>query len=89
MTIREFLLKHLTDNGLFDTQAESVLGELSKEQGMTDMGHRWHDDIEGYPKPMKAVLILRANSTTVEWIDKNIPLHWARPMFSGEAVPST
>lgn len=49
-----------------------------------DGGRRWRDDIEGYPKPFWAVMMLTLNRRAVEYIDANKPMHWARPMFAGE-----
>lgn len=83
MTIREFLLKHLTDNGLWPDEAETVV--QGYEQDEKSMEGRWSDDIEGYPKVMWAALIVCVNGRAVRWIEANKPLHWAKPMFTGEA----
>ena len=93
MTIREFLLKNLTDNGLWPDEAEAVLAQYIENSIELDakgvdcgpMRDRWNDDLEGYPDAMKAVLALGTHTEAVKWIDANKPKHWARLMFTGEA----
>lgn len=83
MTIREQLEKHLTDSGLFETQAKAVIDALIADDELTGsvMKDRWHEDVSLYPPQMLAVLTQSANAKALEWIDANKPQHWARGMF--------
>lgn len=82
-TIESGLLEFLTARGLFQEQAISVLQELRLEPGMD--GLRLSDTEAAFP-PMMAVLRLRACFTAVKWIDREMPTHWARPMFADLAA---
>ncbi len=85
MTIEQFSIKHLTDNGLWPQEAIAVVYTAKKAmEAEMDGQRRWNDDIEGYPKPFWGVMMLTLNRRAVEYIDANKPMHFARPMFTGE-----
>lgn len=91
MTIKKRILQHLESNGLFDDQAQEVFAALEKSQGAVMQGGpvsggRWNDEETGYPPQLMAVLIVAADMEAVNWIDANLPKHWARGIFAGPAA---
>jgi hypothetical protein len=83
MTFKEFVIKYLFDNGMFQDQAQQVFDAMSKDESNAAMD-RWDDDIEDYPEQMRAVVILLARQAAVKWIDANLPMAWYRPMFADD-----
>ena len=82
MTIREKLYEHLTKNGLWPHEANSIIETYrDSEQSMTT---RMSDKITDYPQSFLAVLFLSIDHEAIKWIDANKPQHFARPMFSHE-----
>lgn len=71
----------LYNNGLFEDQADAVLLSLVSQQDHPMFG-RWDDAATDYPPAMLGLLWMEAKASALEWIDKNMPLHWARPMFT-------
>lgn len=80
MTIREWAEDYCTSSGMWPEQAKAVVDMVESEIGDA-MKNRWHDQIEGYPRQLLAVLRLNINSTALRWIDANLPEAWYRPMF--------
>lgn len=78
-TIRQFLSKELSKNGLFDNEAEKVL-LVFKEQPQA-ISIRLDDDIDVYPRFMLPVLVMSIHNAALNWMDKECPEHWARPIF--------
>lgn len=78
-TIEQFLIDHLYSNGLFEDQARKVLEIFKQEDAVKSL--RMGDRCAAYPSFMLPVLIISVNRAAVEWIDKELPNHWARPMF--------
>ena len=83
MTIREKLTKMLTENGMFDSQAEEVmkLAEPRIKELVDDYDLDLNRSSDEYPTPIYAVLFLSIKPIALEWIEKNIPLAWYKPMF--------
>lgn len=86
MTVREKMETWLVDRGLFPNEAKAVMDAVVAQPEQKAMEKRWNDAAEGYPPPLFAVLAMSASDQAVKWIDANKPLHWARPMFAGEAA---
>ncbi len=82
MTLKNRFLNDLIGNGLFPEQATAVIEYyLNSELGKT-MKERMNDDESDYTEATLAAIWMSVRATAVQWIDKNIPLHWARPMFA-------
>ena len=79
-TIGEFLESYLVENGLFEDEAHEVTKQY-KASTHANMQQRWNDSIDGYSKPLLAVLLLSVRRIAVEWIDEHAPKHFARKMF--------
>jgi len=72
----------LYDHGLFEEQADAILARVMEKS--EPMAGRWNDPVDAYPPFMINVLWMGVKPEAVRWIDENMPLHWARPMFTGE-----
>jgi hypothetical protein len=92
MTIDQWCKDKLEERGMFPDQAEEVMVAFRKKAiqalGEND-AHRLGDEVEG-SKQFLALLLMDLNACAVEWIDKNLPKAWFRPMFveraAGEGV---
>ena len=84
MTIHEFVVKHLTDNGMFPDQASAVFAAVETDKANESMAQRWNDQVEDYPKPLFAVILLVVNRKALDWIESNLPQAWFKPMFMTE-----
>lgn len=84
MTIRELFTKELIGKGMFPSQAEAVIEMAMRpdgEGGLVQMPQRIDDDLSGYPPEFSAVMILCIRRLALEWIDRELPEAWYRPMF--------
>ena len=75
------LRTELYNNGLFENQADAILSSVVNQQDHP-MNGRWNDAATDYPAAMLGVLGIEVKAVALEYIDKNMPLHWARPMFT-------
>lgn len=82
MTFREKIKSLLEENGLFEDQAGQIVDQLILDKASEPMSGRWDEDISGYPPQMLAAVWASAKAQAVAWIDKNLPRHWARPLFA-------
>ena len=80
MTIREWAEDYCTSSGMWPKQAKAVVDMVESEIGDA-MENRWHDQIEGYDKPLLVLLRDDINSAALRWIDANLPKAWYRPAF--------
>ena len=81
MTFLQYSMKFLQDNGMFESQAQAVVVQMTQDNHPEGISSRWNDDLEGYPEVMTAVFTMTLKSAALEWIDKNIPKAWYRPIF--------
>lgn len=84
MTIRETLAKHLTDNGMFESQAEAVIEQFMGTDATQPMRGRWDDPTTEYPAALTDALLHGLCFVALEWIDANLPEAWYRPIFLPE-----
>lgn len=87
MTVKEYMISWLTERGLFPQHAEAVFEIAKNNKEVTDI--EWNDDISGYPQQLLAVLLLRLESAAIEWMDANMPNHFARPLFTRDSSGKT
>ena len=83
-TVAGFLHKKLVENGLFPVQATGVMEMILPDDAFCSLHEVLHKKIEGYPDVFKAVAWMTVKNLAVEWIDENMPSHWARSMFVGK-----
>ena len=84
MTSEQFLLKYLTDNGLWEPEAKEVLAahkEATSDPKEAISQFKYSVAVDHYPKEMYAAYILGLNRTALKWIEDNKPNHFAKPMF--------
>lgn len=83
MTFEQSIETHLTSNGLFPTQARAIIDEIknSTDEHAKSVAEMFPQDVDGYPEIMRTVIMISVNSLALEWLNKNAPQHWARPMF--------
>lgn len=81
MTFKEAMHKKLTEHGMFDNQASKVLEECMQHESTESMESRWDHDVRNYPEGIQISLWLIVRSRAAEWIKRNIPKAWFRPMF--------
>jgi len=83
MTIQGKLEKMLMENGMFESQAKEVMN-LAKPN-IEKLVENYHLDLnqnsDEYPNAIYSVLFLAIKPIALEWIEKNIPLAWYKPMF--------
>lgn len=82
-TTKERLKEMLTSKGMFETQADAVLEEAIPkiESLVSDYKFTWDRPAEEYPDTLYVLIWIIISEVALEWIDKNIPLAWFRPMF--------
>jgi len=74
---------YLMTRGMSHEQACSVMiGVINAEENDV-MKDRWQTPIEGYSPVMLNILYLSCNDYALQYIEKNCPQAWFRPMFVG------
>lgn len=83
MTFEQLIEAHLTSNGLFPAQARAIIDEIknSTDEHAKSVAEMFAQDVDGYPEIMHTVIMISVNSLALDWLNKNVPQHWARPMF--------
>lgn len=83
MTTKEKLKKMLTDNGMFDNQADAVLKEAIPKISALQPKDRitWDRPSNEYPDVMFSLWWKILRKLALDWIVKNTPEAWFRPMF--------
>lgn len=81
MTIREKLTTYLTDRGMFDDQALSIIAFYEDSELGKPMTGRIDHDEAGYPKYLLDSVIVNLRYSALSWIDDNCHEHWARGLF--------
>ena len=83
MTTQEKFTKMLTDRGMFDSQAGSVMEMFKTEVAEIAAGYKmtWDRPASEYPDPLYAAMKPTLFKCAIEWIDKNLPMAWFRDMF--------
>lgn len=85
-TIEQNLTRYLYTGGMFENDAKAIMADYKASDLAKAMKNRWNDPASEYPVPLMTTLVIGLNHIAVEWIDKNAPKHWARPMFAGDAA---
>lgn len=81
MTLYQYAVDYLQQNGLFQSQAESVMIMATGDPAFECFAGRWNDDISGYPEALLAILRVSAGLLAVRWSDDNLPRAWWRTVF--------
>lgn len=80
-TIREKLIEMLEGHGLFESDAKAILDQYLASDFGKSMQRQMNDDLEGCPPQLLPTVWMAVKTTAADWIDRNCPKHWARPMF--------
>jgi hypothetical protein len=80
-TIRGTLQHRLFSMGLFEDDVLSISKAVEENPANRSMDGRWSDKTENYPEAILTVGWLVAKRQAAEWLAKNKPMHWARPVF--------
>jgi hypothetical protein len=89
-TVRGKLEKMLTDLGMFESQAKEVLEisipKINNMEVNKNYNVSWNACSSGYPQVIYNILFMTIKVDARDWIAKNKPEAWFRPMF--ELSPS-
>ena len=83
ITVKEKLIQMLVSRGMFENQAKEVIElsipKLNKEvEGYTIT---FDSPSNHYPDNLYVIWLRFIRPIALEWIDKNFPQAWFRPMF--------
>jgi hypothetical protein len=82
-TIKGKLIKMLTKNGMFESQAEEVMKlaipQLNKVT--EDYNVNFEDCESTYPQAIYNVFFMSIKPIAFKWIEENKPMAWYKPMF--------
>ena len=83
MTTREKLENMLFNMGLFEEQAKSIIDESIPELEKLTGGYKitFESPANEYPDMLFDVWFITVKKVAKNWIEKNIPMAWFRPMF--------
>jgi hypothetical protein len=79
MTVQVEMTNYLIGNGMSQNQAASVIVETKKE--MSGTFNNWDSQIEAYSNELQKLIKLSVKQTALEWLNKNKPMAWFKPMF--------
>tara|TARA_R110002020_G_scaffold408587_1_gene618414 strand:+ start:176 stop:427 length:252 start_codon:yes stop_codon:yes gene_type:complete len=75
-TVRDYILKRFTEMGMSEEQVNHVI-EYCKENCETDIDF----NAQRYEGFLMSILFTTVKTYALEWISKNIPQAWFKPMF--------
>lgn len=78
-TLHQFVVEYLISKGLWPSEAEAIFEVMKVDPANVVMKDRWGD--AGYPASILVCASMSADEAAKEWLEKNKPQHWARPMF--------
>lgn len=83
-TFKEALIEDLTSSGFSADQALEVFNQLTERPEQVSMRGRWNEDHTGYPASIFSILLVAIRHIAFEYIKRNMPNAWFRPMFDKE-----
>lgn len=84
MTFNEEMTTYLTDHGMFDSQARLVMEMVKDHELFKEMRGRLNEETTDYPTAIKSMCFMYLRVVALEYIDKNCPAAWFRPVFLPE-----
>lgn len=83
-TIRQYLVKRLVSNGCSEKQATEIISIAEPSlQSLVEGYHFTLDsNVDSYPKVIYDILFVSIKPIALEYIEKNIPMAWFKPMFT-------
>jgi len=86
MTFEDLVKSHCTSRCMSATQAQAVFDLVKAAPENEAMANRWGEDVSGYDKIHSQITIANTNYWAIEWIDKNLPKAFFRPMFTPSVI---
>lgn len=83
MTLTEYMVKQLTDRGMWEKDAITILTIIKAEEETKDI--HWNDLMDqpaGYPIQLIAVLLMIIKQRALEWVDENCPEAFYRELLT-------
>lgn len=87
MTIENYMRGYLDDRAMFPADIEKIVQAVKSNPANEPMKDRWNHEVSDYPVVLLKVLMIAVDAEAIAFIDKNCPMHFARPLFTGE-VPA-
>lgn len=81
MTFKESMTYTLVGMGMFDSHADQVIKEYMEDESAESMIGRWDHDMKDYPQNIQSVVWIGVKHFASEWIERNMPQAWYKPMF--------
>lgn len=82
--IREMLMAH----GMFDSQVDAVMpavkAAVDSMAGEIKYDFAWNGKADAYPEELYWLIFNQIKPVVLDWIDKNKPMAWFRPMFTSD-----
>ncbi len=85
-TVEQHVCEMLFQRGLFEEQAKEILAAVKAAPENEAMRDRWQESVSGLHPAVYAALWVTVCAHAVEWIDRNAPNHWVRPVFANETA---
>lgn len=87
MTIEDRLTAELTSRGMWPKDTTALMQQLKADAAnetspFYTMHHRWHDDVEAYPKAILGLCWLELQRRALSWIDDNCPKAFYRSVVA-------
>lgn len=77
MTIVKGIAEYLKSYGLGPEEVAAVLKAMQDSKHMKTMIHQWEEPEEDSPRPLLAILRLRAQREAIELLEASNPMHCA------------
>ena len=85
-TTREKFEEMLYNRGLFESQASAIMDKVVEKDKSEDYHMTFDCPASEYPDALYAVYFMtHVSPAAVEWIDENLPRHFARAMFASKS----
>lgn len=82
MTVRKRMHQYLTDNGLWDDEADMILESLIADP-LTEVFQKEASD---YPTVFFVAATMTVRYQALEWLDANKPMHFAQYMLDPDRM---
>jgi len=81
MTIEEWLVNQLYENGFSRDAAKSIMPAIKSDPLNDVLSDRWEHQIEDYPNNLKSLFWRCAKKHALDWIKANNPQAIYRPIY--------
>lgn len=85
MTVKETLHNKMIEHGLFEGMSNKVLDRMIADEAHKSLTESFNEAWDGYPVEFQALTWYSVFVAVIEWMDEEMPSHFARGMFEIEA----